>query len=72
MVTAESVRELFESNGLRVVSLQHTANVILPEYGTWRPWRWMSRAWRDPIIRALARRFPLLFGCQHIIHATRA
>ena len=70
--TAESVRELFESNGLRVVSLQHTANVILPEYGTWRPWRWMSRAWRDPIIRALARRFPLLFGCQHIIHATPA
>jgi methionine biosynthesis protein MetW len=70
--TAETIRLLFESNGLRVVSLEHTANVTLPEYGTWRPWRWMSRARRDPIIRALARRLPLLFGCQHIIHAVPA
>ena len=70
--TAESVRRLFESSGLRVVSLRHTAGVTLPEYGTRRPWRWMSRDLRDPIIRSLARRFPLLFGCQHIIHAIPA
>jgi methionine biosynthesis protein MetW len=68
--TGETVRSLFESNGLRVISLQHTAGVTLPEYETRRPWRWMSRDHRDPIIRALARRLPLLFGCQHIIHAS--
>ena len=68
--TGETVRSLFESNGLRVISLQHTAGVTLPEYETRRPWRWVSRDHRDPIIRALARRLPLLFGCQHIIHAS--
>jgi SAM-dependent methyltransferase len=70
--TGETVRSLFESNGLRVISLQHTAGVALPDYETRRPWRWMSRDLRDPIIRALARRLPLLFGCQHVIHATPA
>lgn len=30
--TAETVRSLFETNGLRVISLQHTAGVTLPEY----------------------------------------
>jgi methionine biosynthesis protein MetW len=70
--TAETVRLLFESNGLRVISLQHTAGVTLPDYENRRPWRWMSRDRRDPIIRALARRLPRLFGCQHIIDATPA
>lgn len=70
--TAETVKLLFESNGLRLVSLQHTAGVTLPDYETRRPWRWMSRDCRDPIIRTLARRFPRLFGCQHIVHATPA
>lgn len=70
--TADSLTRLFESNGLRVVSMRHTAGVTLPDYGTRRPWRWMSRDLRDPIVRALARRLPLLFGCQHIVHAVPA
>jgi methionine biosynthesis protein MetW len=67
--TAQTVRLLFESNGLRVISLRHTAGVTLPDYQNRRPWRWISRARRDAIVRALVRRLPLLFGCQHIIHA---
>jgi len=70
--TGETVRSLFESNGLRVISLQHTAGVTLPDYEIRRPWRWISRDHRDPIIRILSRRLPLLFGCQHIIHAAPA
>ena len=70
--TAETVRSLFETNGLRVISLQHTAGVTLPEYENRRPWRWMPRDRRHAIVRALARRLPLLFGCQHIVHATPA
>ncbi len=70
--TAESVKELFESNSLRVVSLRHTAGVTLPEYEARRPWRWLPRRGRNSLIRALARRFPLLFGCQHIVHAVPA
>jgi len=70
--TADTVRSLFETNGLRVISLQHTAGVALPDYENRSPWRWMSRDRRDAIVRALARRLPLLFGCQHIIHATPA
>ena len=70
--TADTVRSLFETNGLRVISLQHTAGVTLPDYENRRPWRWMSRDRRNAIVRALACRFPLLFGCQHIIHATPA
>ena len=70
--TADTVRSLFETNGLRVISLQHTAGVALPDYAERRPWRWISRDRRDAMVRALARRLPLLFGCQHIIHATPA
>jgi methionine biosynthesis protein MetW len=70
--TAQTVRMLFESSGLRVISLQHTAGVTLPDYENRRPWRWIPRHRRDPLIRALARQLPLLFGCQHIIHATPA
>jgi SAM-dependent methyltransferase len=70
--TGETVKSLFESNGLRVISLQQTAGVGLPDYENRRPWRWISRDHRDPIVRKLALRFPLLFGCQHIIHATPA
>jgi methionine biosynthesis protein MetW len=70
--TADTVRSLFETNGLQVISLQHTAGVTLPDYENRRPWRWMSRNHRDAIVRALARRLPFLFGCQHIIHATPA
>src|SRR5216110_2246514 len=65
--TEKTIRLLFETNGLRVISLQHTAGVTLPDYENRRPWRWMSRDRRDAIVRALARRLPLLFGCQHII-----
>ena len=70
--TADTVRSLFETNGLRVISLQHTAGVALPDYINRRPWCWISRDRRDSIVRSLARRLPLLFGCQHIIHATPA
>ena len=69
--TAESVKQLFESNGLRVVSLEHTAGVTLPEYEV-RPWRWIRPSRRYRLIRTLARQLPLLFGCQHIIYATPA
>ena len=69
--TADTVRSLFETNGLQVISLQHTAGVMLAEYYR-RPWRWISPDRRYAIVRALARRLPLLFGCQHIIHATLA
>jgi methionine biosynthesis protein MetW len=70
--TADTARSLFETNNLRIISLQHTAGVALPDYINRRPWCWMSRDRRDSIVRALARRLPLLFGCQHIIHATPA
>ena len=70
--TADTVRSLFVTNGLRVISLQHTAGVTLLDYENRRPWRWIRRDRRDPIIRALARRLPLLFGCQHIIQAIPA
>jgi methionine biosynthesis protein MetW len=70
--TADTVRSLFETNGFRVISLQHTAGVALPDYAIRRPWCWISRDRRDAIVRTLARRLPLLFGCQHIIHATPA
>jgi len=70
--TEKTVRLLFESSGLRIISLQHTAGVTLPEYEARRPWRWIPRQRRNSLIRTLARRLPLLFGCQHIIHAVPA
>lgn len=55
-----------------VVNMQHTPGVTLADCATPSNWGQISRARRDPIIRALARRFPHLFGCQHIIHAIPA
>ena len=70
--TARTVRTLFEASGFRVNVLRHTAGVDLPEYSARRPWRWLPRRGRDPLVRAFAQRWPLLFGCQHIVHATPA
>lgn len=67
--TARTVRTLFESNNFQVVTLHHTAGVTLPEYFARRPWRWLPRCFRDPLVRALARWWPSLFGCQHIVRA---
>ena len=70
--TARTVKALFESSGFRVNSLLHTAGVDLPEYSSRRPWCWLPRRVRDPLVRSLSRRLPLLFGCQHIVCATQA
>lgn len=67
--TAHTVRALFESSGYKVNSLRQTAGITLPEYFTTRPWRWMPSRLRDRLVRILAHRLPLLFGCQHIVLA---
>lgn len=64
--TEETIRQLMDQAGLDVVSIQRTAGTMLLCYRETRlatiPERWRSR-----VVRRLSRRFPRLFGCQHIV-----
>ena len=68
--TADSILRWLRNTGLDVQAIRQTAGANLPVYD--RSWLWHSlneyrRVW---MIRLLARRWPLLFGGQHVICAT--
>ena len=68
--TRKTLAEFFERMGLRVTALDCTVNIDLPEYQANAPWRWLGKQRKRQLVGALARKFPGLFGCQHIIQAT--
>jgi methionine biosynthesis protein MetW len=68
--TAKTVRSLIEQRGLEILSLGHTAGVDLPCYHR-TVFRRIPRNLLKPCIRFLARLWPTLFGCQHIIVARK-
>lgn len=66
--TRASVRDLFERCGLEIVSIRATAGTWLPEYHA-MPWTLLPRRHRSAAVRRLARRWPGLFACQHVVEA---
>jgi methionine biosynthesis protein MetW len=67
--TAKTIRSLCTDVGLDVRSMQQAAGTWLAEYRQMFPWRIIPGRLRRPLIRLLARQFPLLFGCQHVLLA---
>jgi methionine biosynthesis protein MetW len=69
--TAASLSRWLQNNGFVVQVMAQSAGTALPIYDCVWPWRLMPRARRAALIRRLVRRWPLLFGCQHVVRATR-
>jgi methionine biosynthesis protein MetW len=67
--TADGIALLFRSAGLALEACRVTAGFDLPCYSQRFPWRRMSRARRDSIIRDAMRVWPNLFGCQFVVRS---
>jgi methionine biosynthesis protein MetW len=68
--TADSLGRWLQNNGLVVQAMAQSAGIMLPVYECAWPWRLMPKNHRSGLIRRLARRWPLLFGCQHVVRAS--
>ena len=68
--TANSLINWLRNNGLLVQEMTHSAGTALPAYERVWPWRSLHEYRRAKLIRKLAKRWPLLFGCQHIVLAS--
>jgi len=68
--TADSILRWLRNTGLDVQAIRQTAGANLPVYDRSWPWHSLYEYRRVWMIRLLARRWPLLFGGQHVICAT--
>ena len=68
--TAHSLVTWLRNNGLKAEQITHSAGVTLPVYYRAWPWRAIHEYRRAKLIRKLAKRWPLLFGGQHIVRAS--
>jgi len=67
--TSASLRRWLENNGFTVEAVEHSAGVSLPVYSRAWPWRAIHPWRRSQLVHKLARLWPELFGCQHIVRA---
>jgi hypothetical protein len=63
---------LLVSSGFRVVGYRGTAGLGLPDNEARAPLRWLPSRQRQQVLRAGARRWPTLFGTQHVVKAELA
>jgi len=69
--TAASLGRWLQNSGLVVQAMTQAAGTTLPVYYHAWPWRSMREERRSKLIRILAKQWPLLFGSQHIVRASR-
>ena len=67
--TAAAVRSLLASSGFNVTGYRATAGLTLADNVDRRPWRWLPINSRTRILRFTCRRWPTLFGTQHVLKA---
>ncbi len=70
--TAQTIQQLIEQAGYNIQQQTVSAGTWLPVYYAKRPFRWLSDTRRKKFIVNAAHKWPTLFGCQHIIQATRS
>lgn len=68
--TQSTFRSLFAAAGFVIEQYAASAGTWMPEYKSCFPWRWIRPSWRAAMISFGARRWPGLFGCQHVLKAT--
>lgn len=67
--TADSIKSLLACSGFEVVQYRATAGIwIHDNYGR-APLRWLSPKQRERFLRIGCRRWPTLFGTQHVVKA---
>lgn len=67
--TAESARSLLASAGFKTVEYRATAGFALFENLYRAPLCWVASRYRTSFLRIGSRRWPTLFGCQHVLKA---
>ena len=65
--TRKTLFAMCQTAGLTIIDYSVSAGTSLPDYRVRRVWRWIPKWRRDPMIRRLAKLFPTLFGCQHVV-----
>jgi methionine biosynthesis protein MetW len=70
--TEAGIRRLFQNTGYKVETVRGTAGVWMSDYQWRRPWRWLTPERRARLIKKAAKRWPTLFGCQHVVQARPA
>ena len=68
--TRKTIAQFFERLGFEITSLGVTVNIDMQDYHRRIPWRWVSQTQRRQLGGALVKKFPCLFGVQHVIQAT--
>ena len=67
--TAKTIASLLESAGFRVIEHRGTAGLGLPDNEARAPLRWLPPRQRERVLRKGSRRWPALFGTQHVARA---
>jgi methionine biosynthesis protein MetW len=65
--TRGTLEALLRSQGLVIERFQNSSGTWMSEYNTRRPWKWVAPDRREQLVRSCTRRWPLLFGCQHVV-----
>jgi 2-polyprenyl-3-methyl-5-hydroxy-6-metoxy-1,4-benzoquinol methylase len=65
--THDTLHEFFKNLGFEVTDHLYSVNSFMPEYVYARPWRWVPQRIRRQVVGLLVRKFPNLFGCQHVV-----
>lgn len=67
--TMDTVKSMMISSGFKITAYRATAGLSLEEVILRRPWRWLPMNQRKLFLRRACRRWPTLFGCQHVVKA---
>jgi methionine biosynthesis protein MetW len=67
--TAATIRSLLVSAGFSVTGYRATAGQGLPDNDGRAPLRWLSARSREHFLRAACKRWPTMFGAQHVVKA---
>jgi hypothetical protein len=67
--TQESIKALLASSGFGVIQYRATAGQWLSDNWGRAPLRWLPSAARVRFLRTASRRWPTLFGSQHVVKA---
>jgi methionine biosynthesis protein MetW len=67
--TADSVKSLVTAAGFKVTYYRAAAGTTLGDNFRRRPFSWLPRNLRNALLRSISRRWPGLFGCQHVVKA---
>jgi methionine biosynthesis protein MetW len=67
--TADGIRSLLTSAGFKTLEYRATAGQGLPDNDGRAPLRWLSAKQRERFLRVWCKRWPTLFGAQHVLKA---